>query len=379
MSTVILTGGNHIITPNSPRNSNHQILRYKEDKRHLYNSERILQKMWCPLEGAYLFTSLSTNYDLIHSFNAIPYTKKPWIVTFESRLPRTIGFYGNPLSSIIKNRLLLDNCRQVIAMSNYAKQTFIKGNEGWTSIKAIIDKLQVIHPSFPIRTSTPKKYLKAETLEIIFVGNDFARKGGIVALRVAEKAKKMKLQLQVNLISGMNYGPSVYTDCLDTSRYARDLTLLNLDNVVLHKKLPNEQVMNLFAKSHLQVMCTLDDTYGYSILEGFSVGTPAITTNVCALPEFVNSNNGLVIDLELNKFKNWINLADRKVSNYWSIIDNTYDNLANQVLEFIIKIIDAPESYEQLSTGAIAQANIHDAKRANNTFDHLYTEIIKNN
>ncbi len=31
MSTVILTGGNHIITPNSPRNSNHEILRYKED------------------------------------------------------------------------------------------------------------------------------------------------------------------------------------------------------------------------------------------------------------------------------------------------------------------------------------------------------------
>ena len=62
MSTVILTGGNHIITPNSPRNSNHEILRYK-DKHHLHNSERILQKMWRPLEGVSLFTSLSTNYD----------------------------------------------------------------------------------------------------------------------------------------------------------------------------------------------------------------------------------------------------------------------------------------------------------------------------
>lgn len=311
MFKVILTGNNHIITPNSPRNSKHEILRYK-DKRCLYNPERILQKMWRPLEGVSLFTSLSTKYDLIHSFNAIPYTNKPWIVTFESKLPRTIGPYKDKLGSIIKTRLLLDNCRQVIAMSHYAKERFIKTNECWTDIKTIIDKLEIIPPNFPIKIPIPKKYLKGQTLEIIFVGNDFARKGGIVALRVAEKAKKMKLPLKVNLISGMNYGPSVYTDCLDTSRYARDLTLLNLDNVVLYKKLPNEQVISLFAKSHLQVMCTLDDTYGFSILEGFSVGTPAITTNVCALPEFVNSNNGVVIDLELNEFKNWVHLADRK-------------------------------------------------------------------
>jgi glycosyltransferase involved in cell wall biosynthesis len=378
MSTVILTGNAHLITPNSPRNSNHEILRYK-DKRHLYNPERILQKIWRPLEGVSLFTSLSARYDLIHSFNAIPYTNEPWIVTFESELPRTIGFYGDMLGSIIKNRLLLDNCRQVIAMSNFAKQRFIKINEGWTSIQTIIDKLQVIHPSFPVRTSTPKKYLKGETLEIIFIGNDFARKGGIVALRVAEKAKKMKLPLKVNLISGMNYGPSVYTDCVDTSRYARDLTLINLDNVALYKKIPNEQVFNLLAKSHLQVMCTLDDTYGFSILEGFSVATPAIATNVCALPEFVNSHNGLVIDLELDESKKWINLADRKAGNYWSIIDHTYDSLVDQVLEFIIKILDDPESYEQLSIGAIAQANIHDTKRANNTFDNLYAEIIQGN
>ena len=126
-------------------------------------------------------------------------------------------------------------------------------------------------------------------------------------------------------------------------------------------------------------MCTLDDTYGFSILEGFSVGTPAITTNVCALPEFVNSNNGLVIDLELNEFKNCVRLANRKTNNYWSILDNTYDILSNQVLEFVIKIFDAPENYEQLSTKALAQANIHDSKRANDTFDNLYTEIIQSN
>lgn len=364
-----------MIASNSPRNSRHKIIYFKQYP-HLYIPERILQKVWRPMEGVRLIEPLLAKYDLIHSFNAIPYTNKPWIITFESILPRSIGFARDKLTSIIIDRLARDNCRKIIAMSNYAKQKFLKTNERWHGIKIAGSKLDVIHPSFPIKIREAKKYRKGTNLELLFVGNDFARKGGVVILKVAEKAKKMKLPIKISIVSGMNYGSQVYTDCLDTSKYQKYLPLLNLDNVVFYKKLPNQEVLSLLSKNHFQVMCTLDDTYGYSVLEGFSVGTPSITTNVCALPEFVNSTNGLVINLELNKYRNWVHLATREESDYWPILENTYDALCDQVLRFLLQILDNPESYEQLSAGALAYAKAHDSDNANEVFDNLYAKLI---
>lgn len=374
MSKVLLTGSNQMIVPNSPRYSQHEIVRYR-DYRRLYLSERLLQKMWRPLEGLTLFEPLAAKVNLIHSFNAIPYTSKPWLITFESMLPRTIGKFGNRLGSMIIDRLALDNCRKIIAMSNYAKEKFLRINSGCKYLELATKKLTVIPPNFPVIATKPKKYLRRDRLELTFIGNDFARKGGIVALRLAKKAMQMKLPLKINIISRMNYGTQVYTDCLDISSYQKDIALLNLENVSFYQSLPNEEVIKLLMKSHFQLMCTLDDTYGYSILEGFSVGTPAITTNVCALPEFVNTSNGFVIDLELNKFKNWIHLANRKEKDYWSILDQTYEELSSRVLQFVAKIIDAPDDYEKLSEGSLTQANIHDSKKANTVLDNLYLEL----
>ncbi|MDJ0532703.1 MAG: glycosyltransferase family 4 protein [Xenococcaceae cyanobacterium MO_207.B15] len=377
MSKVLLTGSNNLITPNSPRKYRDEITHYKA-YRLWYIGERILQKMWSPLQGVSLFKPLTTKFDLIHSFNVIPYTRNPWLITFESVLPRTRGKYGDKLASIIINRLSLENCRKIIAMSEHAKEKFLRQKADLKGINSIKDKLIVVPPNFPLKVSQAKKYLKGETLELTFVGNHFARKGGIVALRIAKKATAMKLPIKINLVSRMNYGAKVYTDCPDGNKYLKDLELINLENVSLYRNIANEKVINLLDRSHFQVMCTLDDTYGFSILEGFSVGTPAITTNVCALPEFVKNNiNGFVIDLELNQYKHWIHLGKRHTKYYWEILDKTYENLADRVLDSIMKIIDGSENYEQLSAGAISQARIHDSEKANIFFDNLYSELSR--
>lgn len=213
-------------------------------------------------------------------------------------------------------------------------------------------------------------------MKLIFVGNDFARKGGVVALRIARKARKRQLPLEVNIISKMSYGAKVYTDYCDSHKYDRDLRLLSLPNVNLYQNLSNQAVIKLLSQSHFQVMCTLDDTYGFSILEGFSVGTPAITTNVCALPEFIkHDKNGFIVDLVLDRYRQWEGLAARKSDRYWELLDRTYEDLADRALEFIVKIFDNPQLYQKLSQGAIEQAREHDSEAANLLFDRLYSEL----
>ncbi|MEH2022715.1 glycosyltransferase family 4 protein [Nostoc sp.] len=326
-------------------------------------------------------------YQAIHSFNRILYTNKPWFLTFEDH--RVL--YRNPqnkqeavIYELLNNRLALDNCQKLIAMSNYAKLRFLKRIEGWKTEEKLSKKLDVIHPNFTARVDKPKTYQQDQNLQLVFVGHHIARKGGVVALRLAKKAEKLGLPLTIHIISGLGYGSGVPTDFPDTTKYLEDLKLLNLKNVVFHKYIPNEKVMELLSQSHFQLMATLHDTYGFSIIEGFSVATPIITTNVCALPEFVShGENGYILELpidEIRHWSNWLHGEKTKSNEYWEILNSTYDDLAEQALQQIIQFLDRTdkrEHYEFLSAGALAQAQIvHNSEKQNELFDNLYAAAV---
>ena len=372
MVQVMLSGNRKMMKFNSSHNSAHKLS---------YALPLTLRQIWSPLDGIDLGVqlNLSKNYQLIHSFNRIPFTKKPWIVTFESQLPRTLGSGASGIKKILRERLLSENCQKIIAMSEHAKKVFINFNKDSSSLSNLLEKLEVIHPNIPIKTTKPKNYNKGEILNLIFIGNAFARKGGIVVLRLAKKAANIGLPVVFHLVSEMQYGHKIYTDHPDVLRYQEDLKLINLNNVVFHQKLINQEVLNLLSQSHFQIMPTLHDTYGFSIIEGFSVATPAITTNVCALPEIVHPNkNGYLLELEVNETQAWKQPSFQRGSQkHWDILDSTYESLADQALNLLLKIVDQPEHYRELSAGAVAQAaNVHDSQKTSELLDNLYSEIV---
>ncbi|MBW4613775.1 MAG: glycosyltransferase family 4 protein [Desmonostoc vinosum HA7617-LM4] len=378
MVKVIVGGQKHLSTPNLPRNSSHKIIRPKPFPTGRYP----IEKIWYPLSSFFAWQPLRERYQIIHSFNRIIYTNKPWFVTFEDH--RVL--YRNPqnqgesiIYELLNNRLALKNCQKLIAMSDYAKMRFCNRVNGWKIEKEIIEKLTVIHPSFPVRVNQPKIFQDTQKLQLIFVGNHFARKGGVVALRLAKKAEKLGLPLTVHIVSGLEYG-AIPTDFPDRNKYTEDLKLLNLSNVVFHKHIPNEKVIELLSQSHFQLMATLHDTYGFSVIEGFSVATPAITTNVCALPEFVrHGENGYILELPINEIRhwsNWLHGEKTKTAEYWEIVNSTYESLAEQALQQIIQFldrVDKQEHYEYLSAGALSQAqNMHNSEKQSELFNNLY-------
>lgn len=381
MVKVLLSGNTHIMGFNTPRKSQHDLIRSQQIVK--------LMRTWRPFEGLALWRPIKQDYDLVHSFNSIPYTKKPFIVTTESFLPRTVGIGGDLLKTILRERLVKNNCRKIIAMSEYAVLKLSRQNHDWSALNEILKKVEIIHPNVPVKACTPKTYNKNEPLQVVFVGGHFARKGGIVALRLASMAKQIGLPIIVHIASRLDYGTNVYMDYADGAKYARDIELLELDNVVYHKHLPNHEVINLLTKSHIQLLATLDDTYGFSLIEGFSVATPAITTNVCALPEFVrNGENGLLLNLELNESRNWIHRyfdeyrdwvykARCHQEQYWNILDVTYSQLAEQALQLLVDIIDNPHKYDYLSAGALSSAmTLHNADKTSQVLDDIYLQAV---
>ena len=383
MAKILLVGDSHIIKPNIPRYSQHQLLRPKK-----FPSERFpihFAQVWQPFESIALWRPLQEDYQLVHAFNGIiPYTKKPWIVTFEVLLPYLQSETNQLLRSLLKERLALDNCRKIIALSEYAKLKFLGSLTDLRFLDNVSQKLEVVNPNFPVITTQPKTYKNNEKLEIVFIGNHIGRKGGIAALRLAQKAQLASLPITMHIVSKLDCG-KVWTDFPDRNRYEADLKLLNLDNVVFHGKIPNQKVIDLLARSHFHLLPTLHDTYGYSVIESFSVATPAITTNVAALPEFVHDHkNGYLLNLELNETREWKNLPSHALKNsseeYWQILDTTYNNLATQALQIMGEFLekpDKPETYESMSAEALAQVqNFYNSRKMNDILDNIYSEAI---
>lgn len=350
----------------------------RESQEHQFIETRFFPtgKIWKPLDAFASWIPVKQKYDLIHTFNRIPFTNKPWMVTFESILPRTLGDHEKAVKHSLRQKLLSDNCKQLIPMSDYAYQKFLSYNSDWKHLSQVDEKTTIIYPNLPLKVAEPKHLAKNEKIKLIFVGGHFARKGGIVALRIAKKAKEMGLPVEVHIVSSLTYGANVYTDCQDSSKYEQDIKLLELDNVFHYERLPNEEVIKLMHSCHFQILTTLDDTYGYSVIEGFSVGTPAITTNVCAMPEMVfDHENGFMINLELNSARNWTELSKRNTDSYWKILNDTFEYLSEEAIKSIVQVLNNPASYLTLSKGAINQIKKnHDVTERATQLNQMYTD-----
>ena len=64
-----------------------------------------------------------------------------------------------------------------------------------------------------------------------------------------------------------------------------------------HESLPNDQVLTIMKDSHVGLLPTWHDTYGYSVLEFQASGCPVISTDIRALPEINNDTCGWVIPI----------------------------------------------------------------------------------
>jgi glycosyltransferase involved in cell wall biosynthesis len=385
----------------TPRQSRHELVRrpYKAPWR----------RLWRPLD-AMAIGLRAGDCDVVHSYNRIPLTRKPFIVTFESWFPRTLA-YGSALFAetsmgvptpgkeppqsldpgrdrraslnapsdfglrrFLMARLARPECRRVVAMSDYAKNVLTLLNADSPHLEAVLRKSEIVYPNVPLRADGPKT-LRGGPLRILFVGNDFAQKGGVAAVRLAHLARNEGVPVEVHVVSAMRYGKTVFADCPTPGAYDDDLELLQGENVRVHGALPNEEVLALMRSSDFLLLTSLDDTFGFSVIEAMSVGTPAIVSNVCALPELVQTGvNGCVVELPLDRFRKWTELRKRD----WASLSAAYGLFAQRSLGFLRSVADNPSTYEHLSAGACDQIRgKHDADTVGTRLDDIYEEAAR--
>jgi glycosyltransferase involved in cell wall biosynthesis len=253
--------------------------------------------------------------DVIHLFNDISYGTSPWVVSFETVVPRfnesnrlvhapknDTDLKGHKSTYKALKALSGSSCKKIIALSEcnlQMQKTFLSHFPEY--YKKIVPKLVCLHPPQKVLVNSwdEKSISITGDIHFMFVGGQFFGKGGREILEVFQELRKEKgYHLKLTIIS------SLQTDTYASNTSVKDVALAlssieaNKDWIRHHHYLPNNEVIEIMKSAHVGLLPTYADTYGYSVLEFQACGCPVITTNVRALPEINNNAIGWLIPVK---------------------------------------------------------------------------------
>lgn len=321
--------------------------------------------------------SLHKKNTIRHFFNGISYNRSPWVTTFETFVPR----YTSPmLSSLGIKRLASKHCEKIIALStcsykiqlNYLKEHY---PQHYCTIK---EKMIVLHPpqKLIVNNIEQKSNIKAlagsnPQIVFTFVGNQFFGKGGREVLRVFKKLCAENPNITLNIIS--NFSPDSYashTTQQDVQHLRQELSQLP-ENIKILGTISNEEVIKTLCHSHVALLPTYADTYGYFVLEAQACGCPVVTSDIRALPEINNNECGWLINVIKDENGNAIlNTSEQR-----RIFSKEIMEQLAQIIEQIIKnpleiIVKGKKAIKRIK-------NIHSPNQHANQLYKVYSNSVK--
>ncbi|SHO65380.1 glycosyltransferase involved in cell wall biosynthesis [Algoriphagus zhangzhouensis] len=284
------------------------------------------------------FAPFQRKVDLFHFFNTISFSNTPWITTFETFLPR----WGMDEMGI--KRICSESCKGIVAMSFCANDIMLqKVKEEFPDyFDAVASKVQVIHPSQkPIVNSWEEKGINVrEKIIFTLVGNDFFRKGGTEVLKVFKMFINKGANLELRIISNLKFGDYASKTSKSDQNWAFQFISEYSNHIKHYQNISNSEVLELLKSTHVGLLPTYADTYGYSVLEMQAMACPVISTNIRALPEINSNERGWIIEVPKDKYgegkynsKEERELLSSKIENGLGLIFDEILNNPNIIIE----------------------------------------------
>jgi glycosyltransferase involved in cell wall biosynthesis len=264
-----------------------------------------------------------------HFWNATSFSKKPWITTLE--LPFN--------ESLRLEHLARSQCKQVFCLSSWVmdcQKNFLQKSPHRDDI---LPKLKLLHPSQNSNITESDLISKnfTETLKFIFVGRDFFRKGGYECVKAFSRIIELGLDAELTIVSQLTTNDYPVPAPQENLEHALKLIENSQGKIKVSPEISQQEVFNLIANSHIGLLPTYNDSYGYSVLEFFSYGCPVITTNVLALPEINHSDRGWIIEMPLVENEDGIKLIDRNSPEKNAKMSNLLTELLVSLIQSILE------------------------------------------
>ncbi|WP_159784778.1 glycosyltransferase family 4 protein [Sodalinema gerasimenkoae] len=273
------------------------------------------------------------DYDIILAAeNVLPIAtlkpQKPMVLWTDAPLSALVDYYPY-MSHLCREtrrnvysfeKQALDRCDKVIYASDWA------ANQAISTYKLPLSKVEVIPwganwSEMPdegeIRGAIAQR--SQTTCELLWVGVDWERKGGNIALAVTEWLNQHGLETQLN-VAGM-----IPEKILDESPHLRYFDYLNKDNPQQY-----QQLKQLFLNSHFFVLPVQAESYGHVFCEAQGFGLPCLTHDTGGISTIVkheetgwifpkNTSTQIYGSLILEMFKdakNYKKTAIKSLKNY---------------------------------------------------------------
>lgn len=331
-------------------------------------------------ENTYLFLPFP-RADLFHLWNGVCMNNVPWISSFEAHMPRYFLPAQDRLYRYALDRLHAPACLRLLALSDFARNFFLIQNHAYLDM-TVARKTQVFYGSVEVKEKhlalRQRRQLNPAKLTMCFVGHDFFQKGGVSSVRAYQALKKLIPGTRLIVVSRLIANDFV-TSATDADR-ASMINLLTSDpGIEWHEQLPHEELLALMANCDLGLLPTLDDTFGWSVVEFMSVGVPVITSNVCAMPEIVEQGvNGLQVRLDLQENRRWSGLRLRQGSSERrAAVEEAWEILAGGIVEAALALHLDSDRLQHMSNAAVSYVKrVHDPHRLARTLEDVYSTCL---
>jgi glycosyltransferase involved in cell wall biosynthesis len=243
----------------------------------LHQSPRAFRVRTCTAERK--LHDLESRYDLIYQDGAMflpgQDTRVPFVTYHDSNVVLSsrggvwahgAHYRGKTLrDTIAQETLVYQRASLIFAMSDWLKKSLIR------DFHVAPDKIVTTYAGTNLRSEPFEKSYDGRT--ILFVGNDFERKGGPVLLEAFQAVKKEVKEARLIVV-----GPNVdiRQDGVEVKGRVADAT----------------ELAKLFRDASLFVLPSAFEPFGIVFLEAFAFKNPCIGTDVCAMPEIVEEGKG---------------------------------------------------------------------------------------
>jgi glycosyltransferase involved in cell wall biosynthesis len=271
--------------------------------------------------------------DLYHFFNSITPVKKPWVVTFETTIPRLDPDFRRGLDWMAGKycKKIIGYTKRAIDAQNYYLDKHSEYRE------AIQQKMMLLYPSQ--KPIVENIFHKEFDKDIVFTitGSVFFLKGGWELLQVFERLRVEKAPVRLNVVSRLEVHG--YKDAHATPELVTKSKKILISNPLIrhYDGLPNSDVLKLLKESHVGILPSYGETFGYSLLEAMACGCAAVSSSVSPFPEFIQDPWGWLVDIPTKKndgleYTDTDNLANHKLLSE-ALIEGLYSTIKHIIAD----------------------------------------------
>ena len=279
----------------------------------------------------------NSNFDVaLCPENAIPIAylecKQPIVFWTDAPLAASINFYSwlsnlcneTKQSIYAMEKSALDRCKLIIFLSDWAAQVAVK------TYAIAPSKIRVVPWGANIDCTRTNEDVNSivesratNPCKLLFVGVEWFRKGGDIALEVAKELNKIGLPTELLVVG-----------CEPITSEPLPSFVKHIGFIDKYTDKGLNKMNKLFSKSHFLIMPSRADFSPHVLIEANSFGLPCITTNVGGIPTIIkNGLNGKIFSMNAStsEYCNYIAEVIADYSEYKRLAKSSFNEYQSRL------------------------------------------------